>query len=221
VREVIKSREAETAGPSRAVVESPPPRQEHHSEPVAECGASIVRNLGWSANDPNTSKKLKLLLDRISEAGISDPDSHLSLKEAAQKSGVAERTLRRYIADGHLSTEKTKGPRGWEHRVYVPLLFSILQEKSGAFERARTNPMEEMGREIAALCRMIVEQQTVADRRTDRLLDEIRNQSRVIDELRAEQRDARGQMHSLQEQMIKALMPRQKASLWKRIFAQS
>jgi hypothetical protein len=97
----------------------------------------------------------------------------------------------------------------------------VLQERSGAFERARSSPIEEMGREIASLCRVIVEQQALADRRTDRLLDELRQQSRVIDELRAEQRDSRAQMHGLQDQMIKALMPRPKPSVWNRIFDRS
>lgn len=199
---------------SRAVIEvgvrEPGSGSETHSE--------ILRKLRWSSQESSTSRNLTTLLDRIREMGIEDPDTYLSLRDAAQKSGVAERTLRRYIADGQLETEKVKGPRGWEHRVYVPALFSVLQEKAGAFERARSNPLEEMGRELAGLCRTIVEQQTLAERRTNRLLDEIRNQSRVIDELRSEQRDARAQMHSLQDQMIKALMPPPKPSLLDRLF---
>lgn len=180
---------------------------------------NILRVLGWNPTDPTTKKRLQSLLDRIEEAGIEDPDSYLPLKDAATKAGVAERTIRRYIADGNLETEKIKGPRGWEHRVYVPTLFTLLQEKTGAFERARSSPIEEMAREMASLCRMIVEQQSRADARTSKLLEEIRGQSRTIDELRAEQRDARAQMHALQDQMIRALMPRQRPPLWKRLFS--
>ena len=198
--------------PARAIVEI---ETEEHSRPHS---SNILRTLGWDTTDPASRKRLRNLLERIDEAGIDEPDSFLPLKEAAQRAGIAERTVRRYIADGNLETEKVKGPRGWEHRVYVPLLFSLLQEKSGAFERARSSPVEEMAREMAGLCRMIVDQQARADQRTTHLLEELRNQSRVIDELRAEQRDSRAQVHCLQDQMIRALMPRQKPPFWKRIF---
>jgi len=181
--------------------------------------SNIIRNLGWDPDDPSTRKRLRSLLDRIDEAGIDEPDCHLPLKDAVNRAGIAERTIRRYIADGNLETEKVKGPRGWEHRVYIPTLFSLLQEKSGAYERTRSSPIEEMAREMASLCRMIVEQQARADTRTGKLLEEIRNQGRVIDDLRAEQRDARAQMHALQDQMIRALMPRQKPPFWKRLFS--
>ena len=181
--------------------------------------AEIIRKLRWNAEESNTSRNLSTLLARIKELGIEDPNSYLSLRDAAQKSGVAERTLRRYIADGQLETEKVKGPRGWEHRVYVPALFSVLQEKAGAFERAHSNPLDEMGRELATLCRAIVEQQTLAERRTNRLLDEIRNQSRVMDELREEQRETRLQMFALQDQMIQVLLPHPKKSFFQKLFS--
>ncbi|HWD37289.1 MAG TPA: hypothetical protein VG944_00440 [Fimbriimonas sp.] len=220
--DMVKYREGKVEAPQRAAVSpSVSPRTESKIEAPTGVEERILGKLGWQPNSPESSKNLKRLLDKMTEAGITDPDSYLSLRDAAQTCEIAERTLRRYIADGALPTEKVKGPRGWEHRVYVPSLFLVLQEKAGAIERARSSPMEDMGREIAALCRVIVEQQTISDRRTDKLLDEIRNQSRVIDELRAEQRDARAQMHGIQEQMIRALMPRQKPSFWQRISGQA
>lgn len=180
----------------------------------------ILRKLGW-ADDAASRKKLSQLLDRMEEAGVEDPEVSYTVKDAADRSGVAERTLRRYIAEGRLPTEKVKGSRGIEHRIYAPWLFTLVHERTTVLDQARSNPVESMGREIASLCRVIVDQQALADRRTDRLLDEIRHQSRVIDELRAEQRDARAQMHTLQEQMIKALMPRQKSSIWERVFSKN
>ena len=180
----------------------------------------ILRKLGW-ADDATSRKKLSQLLDRMEEAGVEDPEVSFTVKDAADRSGVAERTLRRYIAEGRLPTERVKGSRGIEHRIYAPWLFTLVHERTNVLEQARSNPVESMGREIASLCRVIVDQQALADRRTDRLLDEIRHQSRVIDELRAEQRDARAQMHSIQDQMIKALMPRPKSSIWDRVFSKN
>jgi DNA-binding transcriptional MerR regulator len=178
----------------------------------------IIKKLGWNPEDPATEGRLDMLLERIRAAGIADPNSFLGLREACERTGIAERTLRRYVAEGLLPTEKVKGPRGPEHRVYVPRLFLVMLERSAAFERARSSPLEDMSREIAGLCRAIVEQQAIADRRTDRLLEEIRGQSRVIDELRAEQRDARAQIHVIQEQMIKALLPPARKSFLRRMF---
>jgi hypothetical protein len=201
--------------PIRAVIYTDAKAEEATEEGVHE---QIIAKLRWNAHETGTARNLANLLARISELGIEDPNSYLSLRDAAQKSGVAERTLRRYIADGQLETEKVKGPRGWEHRVYVPALFSVLQQKAGAFERAHSNPLEEMGREMATLCRTIVEQQTLAERRTNRLLDEIRNQNRVMDELRIEQKEARGQMLAIQDQMVKFLSRPPKKSFFQKLF---
>jgi DNA-binding transcriptional MerR regulator len=181
------------------------PSAASHRTPAVE--EKILKKLGWSSNDAAAMDRVDVLIERIRAAGISDPHSFISLKEACERTDIAERTLRRYIAEGLLPTEKVRGPRGPEHRVYVPRLFLVLLERSAAFERARSSPLEDMSREIAALCRAIVDQQSEADRRVDRLLDEMRNQGRMIDDLRAEQRDARAQMHTLQEHMIKALLP--------------
>lgn len=206
----------DSSNPIRAVVRTSRPTQESAPADVEE----ILRKLRWNANDAGTSRNLSALLERIKELGIENPDSFLSLRDAAQKSGVAERTLRRYIADGQLETEKVKGARGWEHRVYVPALFAVLQQKAGAFERAHSNPLEEMGREVATLCRTIVEQQALADARTNRLLDEMRNQMRAMDELRNEQREARREMAKLQDTVVKVLSrPPEKKGFFEKLFS--
>lgn len=198
-----------------ADVESVVPEPVHSTHKVRD---DIALKLRLNSSDSSDHNRLDALIDRLKEAGIPQPHVYLSIREAVNKAQISERTVRRYISDGALITEKVKGTRGWEHRVYAPALFLLLDERSGVFEKARSSPMEDMGREIASLCRVIVEQQSIADRRTDKLLEEIQRQSRTIDELRAEQRDARAQMHNLQEQMIRALMPRKKPSIWERLF---
>jgi hypothetical protein len=202
--------------PIRAVVRSE--RGDSDSFRTGQPTDEILRKLRWNAQDAGTANNLANLLERIKELGIEDPNSYLSLRDAAQKSGVAERTLRRYIADGQLETEKVKGPRGWEHRVYVPALFAVLQQKAGAFERAHSNPLEDMSREVGTLCRAIVEQQALAEGRTNRLLDEMRNQIRVMDDLRNEQREARHEMLVLQDSIVKFMSRPPKKSLFERIF---
>ncbi len=197
--------------------DGPTPTPETSDLP-AKLREKIATKLGLDGKDEVGLTKVDAVIARLLESGIQRPNSYLSIREAVEKAQVSERTVRRYISDGVLLTEKVKGARGWEHRVYAPALFILLDERSGVFERARTSPIEDMGREIASLCRVIVEQQSIADRRTDKLLEEIQRQSRTIDELRAEQRDARAQMHNLQEQMIRALMPRKKPSIWERLF---
>lgn len=201
---------------------SKPVRKEILPEPVSGKAAAmeekIAKKLGWSLQDPATESRLETLIERIRSAGISDPHTFLSLREACDATGIAERTLRRYIAEGLLSTEKVRGPRGPEHRIYAPRLFLVYLERSAAFERARSSPLEEMSKEIAQLCRAIVDQQAHADKRVDRLLEEMKRQGELIDELRAEQRDSRAQLFTLQENMIKALLPPPKKSLAARLF---
>jgi DNA-binding transcriptional MerR regulator len=216
----IKTRPTDRAAatvPTRAVIVTS--RKSSEAEHADSSSAEeVLRKLRWSGNDAGTVRNLSALLDRIKELGIENPDSYLSLRDAAQKSGVAERTLRRYIADGQLETEKVKGARGWEHRVYVPALFAVLQQKAGAFERAHSNPLDEIGREVSSLCRVILEQQTLADARTNRLLDEMRNQIRVMDELRNEQREARKEMAILQDQVVKFMTRPPKRSWFEMFF---
>lgn len=107
----------------------------------------------------------------------------LTVKQCAS-TGVAERTIRRYIADGTLPTTTVKGARGSEHRIKPTDLYRVLSERSGAIERANSSPMQDMAASIDTM-------------------------RQTIERLEAEQRDTRHQLHQMHEQLIHALMPRQ------------
>ena len=122
----------------------------------------------------------------LNEHGL-DGMEMLTVREAT-RSGVAERTIRRYIADGVLATTLVQGARAKEHRIKPKDLYNVISARSGAIERAKASPVEDMAAEIAAL-------------------------RQVIEELRHEQRDARHQIHQLHEQLVRAL-PAPRRSWW-------
>lgn len=122
-------------------------------------------------------------------------DAALSVKEAAKVGDVGERTLRRYIADGKLSTLKVTGPRGDEHRIMADVLYGLIGGRRGVLDRAQA-PADKMAKELEQL-RKIVEAQ-----------------SRMIDDLRAEVHDSRAQLSQFQDQVIRALPAPSKRSSW-------
>lgn len=121
----------------------------------------------------------------------------------ATRAGVAERTLRRYISDGILPTVRVRGRRGEEHRIRLTDLHRVITERSSAIERVQVSPVDELAAQVQAL-RAVIEEQ-----------------NRTMDELRAEVRDSRAQLHQMHEQVVRALMPPASAPddrpWWKRI----
>lgn len=166
-------------------------------------------------------------------------ESRVTVREAVKLTSVAERTFRRYIAEGILPTEAIQGNRGKEHRIPLPSLFLALERRKPAFERSASSPVADMARQMEALQhayeaeRETLRAQLIADRDkmqnllTQQLkegqrvqtafMEAIALQTKTIDELRAEVRDSRAQVGQLQEQMVRALMPPKKPTLWERI----
>jgi hypothetical protein len=147
-----------------------------------------------------------------------DADAESVSVRDATRTGIAERTLRRYIADGILPTTTVRGRRGAEHRIRLDDLYRVHGERSGAIERVHGSPVAELAEQVATL-RMHLE---VISRRdsldAERLRQTIEEQTRTIEALQAEQRDARHQLHQMHEQLVRALMPPQKAGFWRRLF---
>ncbi len=62
-------------------------------------------------------------MERCSEPELSDEETqYLSVREAAERYGVPQRTLDRRIRNGEIDAHKERGVHGWEWRVSVAAL---------------------------------------------------------------------------------------------------
>jgi predicted site-specific integrase-resolvase len=153
----------------------------------------------------------------LAKHGYAAGAESVSVRDAT-RTGIAERTIRRYIADGILPTTTVRGRRGAEHRIRLDDLYRVHGERSGAIERVHGSPVADLADQVAALRQQLDAQQAAAAVDAERLRQTVEDQTRTIEALQAEQRDARHQMHQMHDQLVRALMPPQKAGFWRRLF---
>jgi DNA-binding transcriptional MerR regulator len=188
--------------------------------------------LGGGTGLEQFERRVDNYLDWLERHGFRAEEETVTIRRAVEGVKVSERTLRRYVADGVLPTETVKGSRGSEHRIYLPDLFMVLDGRRDAFERSASSPVSDVARQMEALKNQHererrellerIESQRRQDAEKDKaFLDAIDRQTRMIDELRAELRDSRAQMHQMQEQVVKALMPPKKPTLLERLMRKS
>jgi uncharacterized coiled-coil protein SlyX len=168
---------------------------------------------------------------------IKHADRFLSVRKAAKVGDVAERTVRRWIADGVLPTLEIVGPRGMEHRIFIPTLYRVMQQRAGALARP-TSPMDGMQQAVLEMReqnRRVVDEvakesetlRSVADelkakldadaKVASALRDIIEKQQETIQRMANEMHDMRGQMHDMHEQVLKALPAPTPDPWWRRI----
>jgi len=123
----------------------------------------------------------------------------LTIEGAAQLVGVSTKTIRRAISTGKLKAAKVAGRHGG-YRIDRADLLAVWPEP--AAKEAPRSPISEVAGEISAMREAI---------------EALRREN---EQLRAEVRDSRGQIHQLQETILKALPAPQSPpglSFWDRI----
>jgi DNA-binding transcriptional MerR regulator len=185
--------------------------------------STIAGGIGLYLQNRGGGVTLDQLADVVALAGI-DPDAvELTTKQVIAVTGVTERTIRRYTGSGKLIPKEVTTDNGKAHLFTVAQLSDVFGARSSVIDKARTNPLEDLAgsvdRMTAGFDDVIRDQQ----KQTQELIEMIKAQAatieaqgRLIDELRAEQRDTRAQIHQLHETTVKALMPREKQSFWKK-----
>lgn len=155
-------------------------------------------------------------LDNVAQAfGVAD-HVELTVKELTAVAGVAERTIRRYLSDGILRPRSVAGARGVMHVIPLAQAVEVFTRRKKTIEQARTTPIDDLAQEVKALRELLeLASKSASDdaaaarqqsaQQVEQLTGLVSAQERVIDELRAEVRDARGQLAQLHEQVIKAL----------------
>ena len=119
-------------------------------------------------------------------------DSQLSIKQIAAFSGLSDRTIRRYLSEGAFLVELVEGKRGKENRIQAQNAYDVIKGKDvGQPVSAKPTGSEPMILEALATLTATIEAQ-----------------SRTIDSLKAELHDTRGQLHQMNEAMVKALPAR-------------
>ncbi len=153
----------------------------------------------------------------------------LRVKDVVRLCKVSERTVRRYIREGILLPVTIDGVRGKEHEFPLDHVAEVFGSRSSIIERGKVSPVQDLTRSIELLSAEIqaererLRAELTATAEAERaaqqeLLDRLKAQSELIDQLKHEQRDARAQIHQLQEQILKAL-PAPKPKGWRGLFS--
>ena len=119
-------------------------------------------------------------------------DSQLTVKQVATFSGLAERTIRRYLAEKAFETIETKGKRGRELRIPAKNALDVVLARSSG-QNVSAKPT---GPDLAILEAL------------DSMKATIEAQARTIEGLRTELHDTRGQLHQMNEMIVRALPAR-------------
>ena len=117
-----------------------------------------------------------------------------SLKQVAEAVGVSDKTLRRWIKDKVLDAEIVSGKTGNEYRVRVQDAWALKEKNSEVLLRSKRQPALEQLQELVKI-REVLEAQAKL----------IEDQKKAMDRQTEEIHDLRGQLHQVQQAIIKAL----------------
>jgi hypothetical protein len=186
--------------------------------------ATIAGGIGAYLQNRGGGVTLDQLADTLELSGIDPQTVELTTKQVIAVTGVTERTIRRYTGSGKLIPKEVTTDNGKAHLFNVAQLTDVFSARANVIDKARTNPLEDLAGSVQAMTAgfgdVIRDQQARTDQLTAMLeaqAEIIRAQGRVIEDLRAEQRDTRAQIHQLHETTVKALMPREKVSIWAKL----
>ena len=169
----------------------------------------VLADLDLPEATPDTDPRWLQFLAWCDDKGV-DPAQSLTVAQVVDATGIKERTLRRHIANGELRTNVVKGAKVKEHRIPTGRAYALWNAKQG-HSRATTDPMAELSKQLDAM-------RTAAESERIQYRELVEQQTRVINELKAEVRDTRAQLGQLHEQLIKAL-PEPKKRVWWRFWA--
>lgn len=137
----------------------------------------------------------------------------LTVKEAADRLGVTTKTIRRQIEAKQLDAVQVKGKNGPQWLI-TPESLEKRASRSPVEAGLKHSTTKSTPR-TAELAQQVA-QLTEEAKRTQALIE---NQQQLIEELRAEVRDSRGQLGQFQEYVMKALpAPERKKGFWQRLF---
>ena len=185
--------------------------------------STIAGGIGMYLQNRGGGVTLDQLADTLELAGIDPQTVELTTKQVIAVTGVTERTIRRYTGSGKLIPKEVTTDNGKAHLFNVALLTDVFSARANVIDKARTNPLEDLAGSVQAMTAGFGDVIRDQQKQTQELIEMIKAQAatieaqgRVIDDLRAEQRDTRAQIHQLHETTVKALMPREKQSFWKK-----
>jgi len=171
----------------------------------------VTRAIG----EAKTLVDLKTALDL---AGVDSSTVELTIKQVLPLAKVTERTMRRYISSGRLIPREVATANGKQHLFTVADLLAVFETRADLIDRARSNPIEDLAGNVAAMTAGFNDVIKAQQSEAQELRAIIEAQGRIIEELRAEQRDTRAQIHQLHETTVKALMPPARRSWFARLF---
>jgi DNA-binding transcriptional MerR regulator len=153
------------------------------------------------------AKTLTDLKTAIDLAGADSSTVELTIKQVVRVHSVTERTIRRYISSGRLIPREVATANGKQHLFTVADLLAVFEVRADLIDRARSNPIEDLAGNVALMTAGFNDVIKAQQSEAQELRAIIEAQGRIIEELRAEQRDTRAQIHQLHETTVKALMP--------------
>ncbi len=185
-------------------------------KPELNVEQEIRDRLGWSSTDDDVRYSLTTLLNRIAQAGITDPNSFLNIEEASRVSGLSERKLWKLIAQGKLVLSDTgTGKEGT--LLFVPSLFRVVLENEQGDDHSLSTA-EGVGREVVNMCRQIIQTQRDSVRRTDELIEVFKLQTRMFEGFCYEQRLVSDEMARLSSCVLDACES-QRPLTWRSFFS--
>jgi predicted site-specific integrase-resolvase len=129
-----------------------------------------------------------------------------SLAQTAEVVGVSVKTLRRWIKDQLLEAEMVPGKTGNEYRVRVKDAMALKEKNSDVLLRSKRQPAIEQLQELVKI-REVLEAQAKL----------IEDQKKAMVQQTQEIHDLRGQLHQVQQAIIKALpapQPQEQKKAW-------
>jgi len=129
-----------------------------------------------------------------------------SLAQTAEVVGVSVKTLRRWIKDQLLEAEMVPGKTGNEYRVRVEDAMALKEKNSDVLLRSKRQPAIEQLQELVKI-REVLEAQAKL----------IEDQKKAMVQQTQEIHDLRGQLHQVQQAIIKALpapQPQEQKKAW-------
>ena len=152
-------------------------------------------------------------------------EGYISLREASELTGLEIGTIRQAVRRGRIQSIKVQGVHGEEVRVYEQGLQDYVQNKRTTPKQKRqSSPKQPRPRIVQNGTVSEPASSTPSDVETELLSQlqairaELEANRRTVESLSIELHDARGQIHQLQEQVIKALPAPQRKGIWNRVF---
>ena len=169
----------------------------------------VLADLDMPETTPADDKRWLQFLSWCDEREL-DPIQELTIRQTVDATGRRERSLRRDIAEGTFKTNLVQGTKSKEHRVPPARAFILWQSKQKGTSRPTTDQNAEILKHLDAM-------RSEAERERIQYRELVDQQTRVIDELRAEIHDLKAQHSQLQDQIVRAL-PAPKG-FWARLFS--